>query len=272
MDKDKFLKIIIIAGFCTVILTPLSLAVMWFFTDWKKKVKIIISAVSAFVYAATIALVLFLVLTPKSQQNSGRYGAATTEFSFSEGGGGAGFLPSDSGKGGGKKSKEKKSEEKKGTGSSSSSAAETNFKRVFFPLLFFVMIIVFVIVQNMRSKKKSVYENPYVDTKKIILPLTPDFKFPMVHYSRLELGEDEKILFVTETNQSGNEGDLIITDCRVVLLKKTEGVEIYLDEIKSFSTVSNTVIQLAIDENKYYAFMHESQVPYVLAILEFLKK
>ena len=65
MEKDKVLKIIIIAGFCTIILTPLSLAIMWFFTDWKKKTKIIFSAVAAGLYAATIAIVLVVLLSPK---------------------------------------------------------------------------------------------------------------------------------------------------------------------------------------------------------------
>ena len=271
MEKDKALKILIIVGFCTIILTPLSLAIMWFFTDWKKKTKIIFSAVAAGLYAATIALVLFLVLTPQAQQNTGRYGSSNTEFSFSEGGGGSGFLPSDSGKGSGKKSKDKKSESK-GNGSSSSSAAQTNFKRVLLPILFFLAIIALVIVQNLRSKKKSVYENPYVDTKKYVLPLAPDFKFPMVHFPRLELGSDEKILYVTETNQSENEGDFVITNKRCVILTKKENVEIPLEALNGVSSISSTVIQLNSQEEKYYVFMAESQVKYALAVIKWLGK
>ncbi|MCR4733539.1 MAG: hypothetical protein K5829_00835 [Treponema sp.] len=270
MDKSKALKILIIAGFCTIILTPLSLAVMWFFTDWKKKTKIILSAAAAFLYAVTIAIVLFLVMDPQSNQNSGRY-TSGSEITFSEGGGGSGLLPSDSGKGSGKKSKDKKSEQGSGS-SSSSSSAENNFRRIIIPIIFVIIIIILVAIQNLRSKKKIVYENPYVDTKKYILPLAPDFKFPMVHFSRLELGDDEKILFVTESTQPNNEGDFVITNKRCVLLTANDGLEIPLEALQSASSISSSVIQLSTVEEKYYSFMPESQVKYALAVLKWLNK
>ena len=128
------------------------------------------------------------------------------------------------------------------------------------------------IVQNLRSKKKSVYENPYVDTKKYVLPLAPDFKFPMVHFPRLELGSDEKILYVTETNQSENEGDFVITNKRCVILTKKENVEIPLEALNGVSSISSTVIQLNLQEEKYYVFMAESQVKYALAVIKWLGK
>ena len=271
MEKNKILKIIIIAGFCTIILTPLSLAIMWFFTDWKKKTKIIFSAVAAGLYAATIAIVLVVLLNPKVEQSTGRYGAASSELSFSEGGGGAGILPSGSGKGSGKNKKndKKKSEQ---AASSSGGGAPVNAKRIIIPIIFFLIILALVILQNLRSKKKSNYENPYVDTKKYVLPLAPDFKFPMVHYSRLELGDDEKILFVTETNQAGNEGDFVITNKRCVLFTASDGVEIPHEALKGVNSISSTVIQLTTDEDKYYAFIADSQVKYALAVLKWLGK
>ena len=140
------------------------------------------------------------------------------------------------------------------------------------PVLFFLVTIAIIIIQNIRSKKKSTYENPYVDTKKIILPLTPDFKFPMVHYTRLEVESDEKILFVTETNQNENNGDFIITNKRVVIFSVKENFEIPLSAIDGIGEISSTVMYVSENQNKHFIFMHESQLKYALAILKWLSK
>lgn len=270
MDKTKVLKIIIIAGFCTVIFTPLSLAVMWFFTDWKKKTKIIVSSAAAIIYAATIAIVLFLLMNPRAEQNTGRYGAGS-ELSISEGGGGNGFLPSDSGKGSNKKNKDKKTKSESSSINSSAGESSNYLKRIIFPIIFLFIVIILVIFQNLRSKNKSSYENPYVDTKKYVLPLSSDFKFPMVHFSRLQLASEEKILYVTETNQADNEGDFVITNKRCVGLNKNESFEISLEELAGVNSISNSVIQLTTtEENKFFIFLPESQVKYAVAVIKFI--
>ena len=60
MQRDKVLSIITIACFCSIILIPLGLALMWFMTAWKKKRKIIITGAGSLLYIALVALVLLI--------------------------------------------------------------------------------------------------------------------------------------------------------------------------------------------------------------------
>ena len=44
MQRNKVFSIITIACFCSIVLIPVGLALMWFMTSWQKKRKIIITA------------------------------------------------------------------------------------------------------------------------------------------------------------------------------------------------------------------------------------
>ena len=60
MQRDKVLSIITIICFCSIVLIPLGLALMWFMTAWKKKRKIIITGAGSLLYIAIVAFVLLL--------------------------------------------------------------------------------------------------------------------------------------------------------------------------------------------------------------------
>src|SRR5574344_687983 len=60
MQRDKVLSIITIICFCSIVLIPLGLALMWFMTAWKKKRKIIITGAGSLLYIARVAFVLLL--------------------------------------------------------------------------------------------------------------------------------------------------------------------------------------------------------------------
>ena len=129
-----------------------------------------------------------------------------------------------------------------------------------------------IIWVNLRAKGKTTYENPYVDTNKYKLPLTDDSKMPMVHFLRLELNENEKLNFATETNQKGNEGNLVVTNQRVVIFSVQENVEIPLEAITGISSATSTVLTIATTEKKYYVFMPENQMKYAIAVLKWTAK
>ena len=60
MQRDKVFSIITIACFCTILLIPIGLALMWFQTKWKTKRKIIITSAGSLLYIAIVAFVLLL--------------------------------------------------------------------------------------------------------------------------------------------------------------------------------------------------------------------
>ena len=60
MQRDKVLSIITIVCFCSIVLIPLGLALMWFMTAWKKKRKIIITCAGSVLYIAIVAFILLL--------------------------------------------------------------------------------------------------------------------------------------------------------------------------------------------------------------------
>jgi hypothetical protein len=129
-----------------------------------------------------------------------------------------------------------------------------------------------IIWQNIRNNRKPHYENPYVDTNKYKLPLSDDAKIPIVHFLKLRLNKEEKIIFATETNQKDNEGDLIITNQRVVIMDKTQNVEFPLGVLTAVSSVTDTVMLLTSGDRKYYVFMPESQLKYALATIRWSYK
>jgi len=94
----------------------------------------------------------------------------------------------------------------------------------------------------------------------------------MVHFLRLELNENEKLNFATETNQKGNEGNFVVTNQRAVIFSVQENVEIPLEAITGISSATSTVLVIATTEKKYYVFMPENQMKYAIAVLKWTAK
>lgn len=272
MQKNRIFSIITIVSLCSIIFIPIGIAVMWLSTNWKKKVKILVSAVSAFIYV--ILILLFLLLSP-SINNSGivlpvDYSSGQTEFSTE--------MKSD------EKADEKNNEKniKSASREKSENSASEELKlpsslrkqrgtdlKIILPLLFFLIIIIIIILQNLKfSKKTSEYINPYVDVNLYKLPLSENSKMPMVHFLNIQLNPNERINFATETNQKNNEGNLIITNERVFIMNRESGViEFPLEVLDAASSVSNSVMVITSGSRKYYVFMPENQLKYALAVL-----
>lgn len=277
MDKSKLLSVITIICFCSIVLIPLGLALMWFMTSWKKKRKLIITAAGSVLYIAIVAFVLLL-------EPSYNTGGVSLPFKYS-GGETAYDAPANPGRPSKKEKKISPASEKKQKSDKTSENPEEErvprsvkkqsgrtLGRSFYVFLFFLIILVLILWRNFRAAgKKEDYENPYVDTKLYKLPLAADAKTPLVHFQRLKLNQNEKILFATETVQKDNEGDFAVTDKRVVIFTKGGTSELALSSLTAVLSVSNSVMQLTAagpeGEQKYYVFLPESQMKYALAIV-----
>lgn len=275
MQRNKIFSIITIICYCTVILVPIALVLMWFYTNWKKLVKIILSAVTTVLYVLLVILVL--KLEPSYNTNGFRLPFGSSNSGYTA------FETSSSGK---------KSEELKGEKSEAKQKdafdelMEEEEERlpkslkkkkgkggiVIYPILFFLFMLALILLQNLRRNKKGAYENPYVDTNKYKLPLEDDAHIPMVHFLRLRLNQNEKILYATETNQKDNPGDFVVTNQRVVVYSHQEDSEFPLSALTAISSVTNTVLLLTSGDRKYYIFMPESQMKYALAMVRWAFK
>lgn len=266
MTKSKIIKIAIIFCFCSFILIPIGLALMWFSTEWKKKLKVSLTAVLSLLYIGVVGVIL---LEPSFNTSGislpGSYskGSSTVESSFSEGK--PASEKTDVDKANAKKDGESDEEEerlprnlKKGQKGKNSS--------LIYVLLFVLAMVYLILRQNLKYAKKGGYENPYVDTNQYKLPLTNDAHMPMVHFLRLQLRPNEKIFYATETTQAGNEGDFIITNSRIVVMNKNESYDLLLNEIGGISSLTNTTLQLSSGEQKFYIFLPESQMKYAIAV------
>ena len=277
MDKSRLLSIITIICFCSIVLIPLGLALMWFMTSWKKKRKIIITGAGSLLYIAIVAFVLLL-------EPSYNTGGVSLPFKYS-GGETAYDAPARPGRPSKKEKKISPTSDKKEKSEKQSDQPDEervprsvkrqsgrSLGRAFYAFIFFLVILALVLWRNFRAAgKKTEYENPYVDTHLYKLPLTTDSKTPLVHFQRLNLNQSEKILFATETVQKDNEGDFVVTDQRAVIFSKSGTSEIALSSLSAVLSVSNSVMQLTADgqegEQKYYIFLPENQMKYALAIV-----
>ena len=274
MQRDKIFSIITIACFCSIVLIPIGLALMWFMTAWKKKRKLIITAAGSLLYIAIVAFVLLL-------EPSYNTGGVSLPFKYS-GGETAYDAPANPGR---KSKTEKKispaSDEKKKSDSKKSDSDEERVPRSvkrqsgrtlgrgFYVFLFFLLVLVLILWRNFRSAgKKEDYENPYVDTKLYKLPLADDAKMPLVHFQRLKLNQNEKIFYATETTQKDNNGDFVVTNQRAVIFTPGGTTEIPLSTLTVVLSISNSVMQLTCGEEKNYIFLPESQMKYALAIVK----
>jgi len=276
--SDKTKSIITIVCLASIILIPIGLAVMWTSTKWKTKLKVILSSVLGPLY---IAGIIFMLLFEPADNKNG----LPVPIQYSEGQsqtdalittkGETLELPENNNNNSRKKSKDKKNQSEPDEGQLPLSLKRNkNGKsgRLFYSILFFLFMLFLIIWQNIRNNRKPHYENPYVDTNKYKLPLADDAKIPIVHFLKLRLNKEEKIIFATETNQKDNEGDLIITNQRVVIMDKTQNVEFPLGVLTAVSSVTDTVMLLTSGDRKYYVFMPESQLKYALATIRWSYK
>ena len=273
MPRNKVFSIITIACFCSIVLIPIGLALMWFQTSWKKKRKIIITGAGSLLYIAIVAFILLL-------EPSYNTGGVSLPFKYS-GGETAYDAPANPGRPSKKEKKVSPASDKKQK--SDSKKSESDEERVprsvkkqsgralgrgFYVFLFFLIILVLILWRNFRAAgKKEDYENPYVDTNLYKLPLAEDAKMPLVHFLRLKQNQGEKILYATETTQKDNEGDFVVTDKRVVIFSRTGATDVALSSLTAVLSISNSVMQLTAGEEKYYVFLPESQMKYALAIV-----
>ena len=277
MQRNKVFSIITIACFCTVLLIPIGLALMWFQTSWKKKRKIIITSAGSILYIAIVAFILLL-------EPSYNTGGVSLPFKYS-GGETAYDAPANPGRPSKKEKKVSPASEKKQKFESENSKPEEEpvprsvkkqsgrvLGRGFYFFLFFIITMILILWRNFHSAgKKEEYENPYVDTNLYKLPLSDDAKMPLVHFLRLKLNQGEKILYATETVQKDNEGDFVVTNQRAVIFSKNGNAEIPLSSLSAVLSISNSVMQLTSStptEQKFYVFLPESQMKYALAIVK----
>ena len=275
MSKSKLFSIITIACFVSILCIPLGIVLMLYYTQWKKKTKIILSISLTAFYAALLAFLFFVKPAINSGGISLPFGSNSgyTAFDSSSGAKGSGSSKSSAGK---KKSNNQNQPLSERVPKSVQQSQGKGSGKFIYPILFFGFMLFLIIMQNLRSKGKSTYENPYVDTNKYKLPLTPDSKMPMVHFLRLDLNEGEKINFATETIQKGNEGNFVITNQRVAIMTLSEGIEIPIDAVFSVSETTSTVMTIGAKfeegEKKYYVFMPENQMKYAMAVLKWTAK
>ena len=274
MQRNKTFSIITIICFCSVIFIPIGLVLMWYSTQWSKKRKFILSGIMTIVY---VAIVCFLMLFEPNQSGSGSglpfgNGNQNVESQYES---------------------EHHKSSKKATQSGANPSAKENedifqkensklpkkvqkgeskaLGKSFYTIMFFLFMLFIIIWQNLKAKKKTGnYENPYVDTKKYKLPLDANFKIPTVHFTKIELEENEKIIFATETTQKNQEGDFVVTDKRIIVLGKSENYEIPLQELATVSSVTNSVMQITSGTQKYYIFVPENQIKFAVATVHWI--
>ena len=274
MQRNKTFSIITIICFCSVIFIPIGLVLMWYSTQWSKKRKFILSGIMTIVY---VAIVCFLMLFEPNQSGSGSglpfgNGNQNVESQYesepdksSKKAKQSGTNPS------GNEQKDNFPKEKEKLPKKVQKGESKALGKSFYTIMFFLFMLFIIIWQNLKAKKKTGnYENPYVDTKKYKLPLDANFKIPTVHFTKIELEENEKFIFATETTQKNQEGDFVVTDKRIIVLGKSENYEIPLQELATVSSVTNSVMQITSGTQKYYIFVPENQMKFAVATVHWI--
>ena len=277
MSKSKLFSIVTIACFVSILFIPLGIVLMLYYTEWKKKTKIILSLVLTAFYAGLIAFIFIIKPAYNTSGLSLPFGSNSGYTAFDSGSGakGSGTKKQSAGTKNKASNKQTSNQTERVPKSVQQSQGKISGK-IIYPILFFGFMLMLIIIQNLRNKDKSKYENPYVDTNKYKLPFTPDTKMPMVHFLKLALNEGEKIYFATETNQKENEGNLAITNQRVAIFSIKENVEIPVECIVSVTATTSTVMTIGTkfedQEKKYYVFMPENQMKFAIAVLKWTAK
>lgn len=271
MQRNKMFSIVTIICFCSIIFIPIGLVTMWFTTEWKKKRKYLLTVLMTVLY---VGIFLIIMLFEPSQNTSGMtlpFGSGSQNVQSTS------YINStpDKSKSGKNSNKMSNSEYELEIPADEiklpSKIQKGNSKfpaKSFYTIMFFLFMLFIIIWQNLKAKKKSgTYENPYVDTKQYKIPLTENSKIPTVHFLKLRLEQNEKLIYATETVQKNEEGDLVVTNKRVVVFGKSEDYEFPLNALTAVSSVTNSVMLLTCGERKYYIFLPENQMKYALATI-----
>ena len=270
MTSKKAFSIITIACFISILFIPIGIVLMFFYTDWKKKIKIIISTALTILYAVLIIFILNLqpnptkgsINLPIPVDSDFTDVQVSTNKSDDE----IELMPGDKSS----KKEDFNSQEIPAERLPKTLNRNSNFfqSRSFYSLLFILFMIFLIIHQNLKSsKEKHNYDNPYVDTEKYKLPLNENSELPIVHFLKIRLNSGEKILYACETTKKEDKGDFVVTNQRVVVLSNEGDYEFPLHALTAVSSVSSSVMLLTCGERKYYIFFPEGQLKYALALV-----
>ena len=124
-------------------------------------------------------------------------------------------------------------------------------------------------MQKIKYKKPGDYENPFV---KYRLPLKPDARMPVVNYRNFKANEGETLFYASETCQKGNEGVVLITNQRGIIKNLTSRQEFLIKDVIKTDAVSNSAVRVETKTDKFYILIHNSQVKYLVAVIEWAAK
>ena len=270
MTSKKAFSIITIACFISILFIPIGIVLMFFYTDWKKKIKIIISTALTILYAVLIIFILNLQTNPTKDSINLPIPVdrdfTDVQVSTNKSDDEIELMPGDKSS----KKEDFNSQETPEERLPKTLNRNSNFfqSRSFYSLLFILFMIFLIIHQNLKSsKEKHNYDNPYVDTEKYKLPLNENSELPIVHFLKIRLNSGEKILYASETTKKEDKGDFVVTNQRVVVLSNEGDYEFPLHALTAVSSVSSTVMLLTCGERKYYIFFPEGQLKYALALV-----
>lgn len=270
MTSKKAFSIITIACFISILFIPIGIVLMFFYTDWKKKIKIIVSTALTILYAVLIIVILNLQTNPTKGSINLPIPVdrdfTDVQVSTNKSDDEIELMPGDKSS----KKEDFNSQEIPAERLPKTLNRNSNFfqSRSFYSLLFILFMIFLIIHQNLKSsKEKHNYDNPYVDTEKYKLPLNENSELPIVHFLKIRLNSGEKILYACETTKKEDKGDFVVTNQRVVVLSNEGDYEFPLHALTAVSSVSSTVMLLTCGERKYYIFFPEGQLKYALALV-----
>lgn len=253
---------------------------MWFMTNWTRRKKITISSILGAFYIVLFVVLMFL-LNP-SVNSSG----ISLPFDYNKGQ--TTFMENTEGGNNAKKQNKKlpsKNEEIQNDLSeilserdlenhkieNSTEGGNKNAFEAIIVLVIFAIFIAVVIFVNLKFSRKKIYDNPFVDTDLYDLPLADNAEFPTVHYLKLALNQNEKILFATQTINGQNPGDLILTNQRVVFISAEKNVSIPIDELETAFPISDNTLRITTtNEEKYYAGLHDGEMKITTAVLKWI--
>lgn len=269
MNK-KIISVISIICFCSIILIPAGIVLMLFYTNWNKKLKILLTSVLSALYI--LLFVLFLLFEPSfnksgfvlpvnSSVGSSEFNTEiTTKNQKTD-------VPPDM-KGGNPEESDLLDEEIRIPKTLQRSRSRKP-GRGLYSLFFIIFMIVLIILRNLKSKKTDEKENPYVDVNLYKFPLKKMSNWPTVHFQKINRKDGEEFLFACESKYNMTEGDILITNQRFLFKGLGDKVEFELSELDAAASVSNTCFVLTRNEKKFYFFVAESQLKYALNILRF---
>lgn len=139
----------------------------------------------------------------------------------------------------------------------------------YYAIFFFLGLgVIIFFVQKIKYKKPGDYENPFVNVNQYRLPLKPDARMPVVNYSNFKANEGETLFYASETCQKGNEGVILITNQRGIIKNLTSRQEFLIKDVIKTDAVSNSAVRVETKTDKFYILIHNSQVKYLVAVIE----